>query len=93
MTSREASAQMIDYLDSMAHLLQIDAYQSITGENPDWDKFDYCMFKADALDRSAAYFRSIDPDLPPRRNRPHPSSHFEAGADARKKVDNRKQKS
>lgn len=89
--SDDSSIAMISYLDSLAHLFWMDAYQALTATEPDWSRYDYCAFKAEAVERSAMYFRRIDPGLPEARKRQHPSSYFEGGADARKMVEKRRQ--
>ncbi|QIG57896.1 hypothetical protein SEA_PAULODIABOLI_210 [Microbacterium phage PauloDiaboli] len=89
--SADSSTAMIEYIDSIAHLFWMDAYKAISGDNPDWKMYDHCAFKAEALERSAMYFRRIDPELHPRRNRPHPSSYFQGGEALRTLVEKRLQ--
>lgn len=93
MREDDVSYALISYIDSMAHLFWMDAYRALTGPDPDWARYDYCAFKAEAMERSAMYFRRIEPELGEPRKRPHPTSYFEGGTDVRAMVDKRNAKS
>lgn len=74
------NAQMIKYIDHIAHSLRIQAAAMLTVEgDPNWDMHDQYVYMAETIEDSAAYFRRNDPELPEARKCPDPAYYYPNG--------------